>query len=298
MSKVSTLTGMMICLLGFLSFSLQDVIGKYLAMQGHSTIFLAFCLTSIMLMVLVVAAPLLGGWRNTWRTREKKLHAIRAITILPSLPINVYAFTQMPMSMVYAILMCTPMLTTLLARFWLGERQDRKVYGLILVGFVGVIISMHPGSTPVSWAMIGVMCTAMLGAIRGNLLRKAGAEETALSLLLFPCLAMNIAYIIPALNVASSFTLPHAGLLLLEGIFYTFGFIGMAIGYRMAPAAFAAMTHYSQIVWGIVFGWLVFHNEPDTLTLIGSSIIIASGLGMVWMARPKRVVKDMDVELD
>lgn len=298
MSKYNPLPGMALCLVGFLCFSLHDTIGKYLAERGHNPVFLTFCLTNFMLVTLVLAAPALGGWRNTLRTKEKKLHIFRAVTILPAIPINVYAFTQMPLSTVYAILMCTPMLTTLLARFVLGEKHPRKVYALIACGFVGVAISLHPGVVEMSWAVAGCIFTAGLGAVRAITLRKAGADETPLALLLFPSLAMNIAYLIPALKVAAPLSAAHTGLLFVEGFLFTAGFIGTTMGYRKAPAAYAAMTHYSQIIWGILFGWLVFNNQPDALTLLGSAIILGSGLALVWFARPKRPVNTLDIEID
>jgi S-adenosylmethionine uptake transporter len=202
------------------------------------------------------------------------------------------------MSTAYAVLMCTPMLTTLLARLWLKERHPRTVYGLIVCGFAGVLICLHPGSAPIGLPIACVAFSCMVGAVRANLLRKAGPDETALSVMLFPCMAVNLVYMIPALHYAEPLQGPHFALLLLEGVLFTLGFLGTTTSYRSTPAAFAGMTHYSQIIWGILLGWAFFGNAPDYLTITGALVIIASGITLVWISRPKKVRHDQDIEVD
>lgn len=286
-------------LAGFMSFSLHDAIAKYLAGQGYHPVFITYSLSLIMIMGLVLLAPKLGGWRNTLKTREKKLHLIRTALIAPVLPLNVFAFSHLPMSTAYAVLMCTPMLTTLLARFWLNEKHPAIVYGMIVSGFCGVLICLHPQGD--SFAALPLLCVSMsacFGAVRANLLRKAHADETPLSLMLYPCMGVNMIYMVPAMLHAEAMQLAHFGLLLVEGVLFTLGFIGTTISYRNTPAAFAGMTHYSQILWGIALGWLLFGTHPDSLTLLGAAVIIVSGITLVWMSRPRKVLHDLDVEID
>ena len=73
-------------------------------------------------------------------------------------------------------------------------------------------------------------------------------------------------------------TLPQAAILIMAGGFAAFGNITLLKATRFAPANQLAPTHYSQIVWAVVIGALVFDEQPDVVSVIGLAIIAGSGL--------------------
>jgi drug/metabolite transporter (DMT)-like permease len=69
-----------------------------------------------------------------------------------------------------------------------------------------------------------------------------------------------------------------AGLGLLMGL----GHLGLIQALRLAPSAVVAPFHYSQIIWAVIFGLLLFGDHPTVWVIAGSIIIIASGLYILW----------------
>ena len=73
-------------------------------------------------------------------------------------------------------------------------------------------------------------------------------------------------------------TWPQLGLCLLLGVLSSAGQWMVVLAHRLAPASLLAPFSYTQLPWVTVGGWLVFDNLPDRWTLVGASIIVASGL--------------------
>jgi drug/metabolite transporter (DMT)-like permease len=75
-----------------------------------------------------------------------------------------------------------------------------------------------------------------------------------------------------------------AGLGLLMGV----GHLGLIQALRLAPSAVVAPFHYSQIVWAVIFGLLLFNDHPTVWVIAGSMIVIASGLYTLWRETVRR----------
>ncbi|MES2729171.1 MAG: DMT family transporter [Pseudomonadota bacterium] len=279
--------GMIYGLFGFLCFSLNDVIVKQITTTLHyHPLFIIFVSSCMMMGVLLLAAPRLGGWKATFQTRKPGLHLARSLLMLPTAPLIIYAFAHIPLSTGYAVIMLTPLIVTMIARFWMGEHHGKHVYALILLGFIGVLVSLRPGHSDFGLPVLALSCGVCFSAMRVTLLRKGHAGETPLSMIFYPCLSLLLVYAIPAYIYAPQVTFGVLAILACCGLFLAGGFIFTQAAYRIAPAAYAGITHYSQIIWGILFGWLFFASPPDALTLIGAAIIATSGVLLIWQTRP------------
>jgi drug/metabolite transporter (DMT)-like permease len=85
------------------------------------------------------------------------------------------------------------------------------------------------------------------------------------------------------------------------GIFITIGHIGVPIAYAKAPqTSLVAPVFYTQILWGILYGAIFFDRLPTWMTLCGATLIISSGLYMLWMERNKRrfAPRDEPIEIE
>ncbi|MGH6959634.1 MAG: DMT family transporter, partial [Dongiaceae bacterium] len=72
------------------------------------------------------------------------------------------------------------------------------------------------------------------------------------------------------------------------GLFMGVGHLALIQAFRLAPSAVVAPFHYSQIVWAVIFGLLLFGDRPDQWVIAGSAIIIASGLYILWRETVRR----------
>jgi len=276
----ANLSGILLALLAFGLFSVHDVIVKFLG--GSYTPFqivffsvlFGFPLATFMLM----RDPSDGNlrpkhpWWTALRTGAAVLTGVTAF----------YAFSVLPLAQVYAILFATPLLITVLSIPILGEKVRIRRWAAVIVGLIGVVIVLRPGETELTLGHASALGCAVSGALASVIVRKIGREERSVVLMLYPMMANFVLMlaILPFVYVpvpvqdmtgfATMSLLAFIAMLCLIG------------AYRRAEAALIAPMQYSQIIWAILFGFLLFDEVPDAGTFIGVAVIIASGLYIVF----------------
>ncbi len=192
-----------------------------------------------------------------------------------------YAFANLPLAQVYAILFASPLLITVLAIPLLGERVRLRRGLAVLVGLVGVLIVLRPGTAELGFGHLAALTAAVLGALSAIVVRRIGAQERSVVLIIYPLMAnfvlmgllLPLVYVpMPVLHLGA--TLAAAGL----------GFVAMLLvilAYRSGEAMVIAPMQYSQIVWATLFGLLFFGETPDLATALGAAVVIASGVYIV-----------------
>jgi S-adenosylmethionine uptake transporter len=271
----------LLALSGFLCFSVTDAIGKAL-IPVLDVFTLNFWIAAVSVGFFLIFSPFLGGLQATLRTNHRKWHLVRAVLtgLIPLL--NFYALAHMPLVNFYTIVFTAPFFTAIFARFMVGERTDAQGWFLIILGFLGVVIALRPDPTNFGWPEGAVILSAIIFAIRNLTVVKMGHDETLLSYGLFGYLAIMIFSAVPMMG---HFVLPPLwtfGPLLLSGILAGAGIIVFSLAFRYAPSSVVAPTHYSQILWGLILGYVFFQDFPDIWMCIGSLIVIVCGL---WMLR-------------
>ena len=157
---------------------------------------------------------------------------------------------------------------------------------MTVIGFIGVLIVLRPGYIPFSIGTIAALCLACLFSVGHFMGRYIGSEnQTLLSLVIFNAGFLFLGSIIPAIIDF----IPIAPWDLLAMAFTAVvGLCGaflVASAYTNGPSAYIAPIHYTQIVFGALWGALFFAEFPDGWTIAGSLVIISAGLGLVWLAR-------------
>ena len=123
-------------------------------------------------------------------------------------------------------------------------------------------------------------------------MRKIGGEERTAVMILYPMLSSILFMGIVLPFVYKPMEIPELGLFASLGILSVGAQILLIAAYRVAPAAVVAPTQYSQILWATVFGVLLFEEWPDMWVGLGASVIIASGVFIVWReSRPSVSVR-------
>jgi len=193
-----------------------------------------------------------------------------------------YAFSVLPLAEVYAILFAAPLLITLMAIPMLGERVGIRRGGAVLVGLCGVLIVLQPGATALTIGHLAALVAAVFGAFGAVIMRKIGQEERSVVLILYPMMANVL--VMGALLPFVYQPMPGQDMLALA-VIAGFALVGTALlifAYRLAPAATVAPMQYSQIIWATVYGALFFSEGLEWATAIGSAVIIASGVYIVF----------------
>jgi drug/metabolite transporter (DMT)-like permease len=192
-----------------------------------------------------------------------------------------YAFSVLPLAQVYAIVFATPLLITILAIPVLGETVRIRRWLAVIVGLCGVIVVIRPGSAELSWGHLSALVAAVGGSIASIIVRKIGAEERPVVLLLYPMVANFIVMAVALPFVYLPMPIEHLGLIALMSCMGWIGGVIIIAAYKSGEAVIVAPMQYSQIIWAAVFGLLFFDERIDRVTAVGAAIIIASGLYIV-----------------
>ena len=274
------LAGTLFALVAFASFATHDVLIKFLGgsyspfqMIFFSTLF-SFPLVTFMLMKDTAGGNLrpVHPWWTALRTGCAMINAMGAF----------YAFSTLPLAQVYAILFATPLIITILSIPVLGETVGKHRWAAVIVGLIGVIIVLRPGSSELSLGHLAALSCACFGGLASIIVRKVGREERTVVLMLYPMVANFL--VIGGLMVLSYKPMPLqdlGGVALVSLLGFTGG-IFLILAYKAAEAATVAPMQYSQIIWATIFGYVFFGETLDAATIVGAAVIIASGLYIVF----------------
>jgi len=192
-----------------------------------------------------------------------------------------YAFSVLPLAQVYAIIFASPLLITVLAIPILGEKVRMRRWIAVLVGLSGVLVVLRPGETELGLGHLAALAAAIGGSFASVIVRKIGRDERTVVIMLYPMMAnfLIMGLLLPTVYVPMP--IEDIGRIAIIAVFaWTAGRFLIA-GYNTGEAVIVAPMQYSQILWATVYGAFFFDEYPDIGTLIGSAIIITSGLYIV-----------------
>lgn len=279
-SKNSAGRGAGFALLAFGTFATHDAIVKTLG-ETYSVFQIIF-FSILFGFVPVVLMVLADKSEANLRPHHPMMIAGRAATMMVSMVCAFYAFTVLPLAETYALLFATPLLITVLSVPLLGEEVRRRRWIAVIVGFIGVVIVLRPGVTPINLGHVAALMAAVSGALSSIIVRRIGSLERSAVLILYPMLANMIVMALILPWVYLPMPAVDLGLAASVGILMAIAQIFVIAAYRCAPAAVIAPFQYSQIVWAIPFGFVLFGDSPDIWVGVGALIIVASGLFVVW----------------
>lgn len=285
--------GALLALAAFGVYATHDVIIKFLG-SDYSAFQIMFF--SGLLGFPLIALILLGDKSDgNLVARHPWWSALRALTAVSTGAAAFYAFSVLPLAQTYAIFFAMPLLITVLAIPMLGEKVGARRGAAVFVGLLGVLIVLRPGSAELSWGHLAALTAALTGSLNSVIVRKIGAEERSAVLLLYPMIA---SFFITGATLPFVYVPMPIEHLALMGVIAVFGLIGAQLtiaAYRIAPAVIVAPMQYSQIIWAAVYGALFFDEFPDQWTIIGTAVIICSGIYIVLREGTPTVSKNSPV---
>mgnify|MGYP006078826163 FL=1 len=271
--------GALLALLAFGIFATHDVFVKTLGaiyspiqIVFFSVLF-SFPLATVMLMRDAKPGTLLP--RHPWWM------ALRTIASVATAVSAFYAFTVLPLAQTYAILFASPLLITILAIPVLGETVRLRRWLAVIVGLTGVMVVLQPGATELTLGHAAALTAAVGGSIASIIVRRIGADERPVVMLLYPMVANFVVMGAALAFVYIPMPIEHLGLVALVAAFAWTAGRCIIVAYQSGEAAIIAPMQYSQIIWATLYGALFFDETIGRPTLIGAGIIIASGLYIV-----------------
>ena len=196
------------------------------------------------------------------------------------------AIVRLEFANAQAILQVVPFAVTLAAAVVLKERVQFRQYVAIVVGFVGVLIIIRPATDGFSAWSLAVLGAAALLVLRELATRNVAADVPAVSIAFST--AVGLAVLTGGLSLFSGWRAVSGESALLIALAVG----SLAIGYvftietvRVGDLSVSAPFRYSILLGAVIIGYLLFDEVPDGLTIVGSSIIFATGVYAVQLER-------------
>jgi drug/metabolite transporter (DMT)-like permease len=274
-------SAILIVLIVCLLFSVLDTSAKYLVVNGVAAPFAVWVRYAVHLVLVMI---LYRAWANPqlYKMSSVSGQVVRGLFLFGSTIFNFVALQTMQLAETVSIYFFAPMVITALAGPVLGERVGWRRWLAVLVGFIGVLVITRPGAGTFSIGYLFSIASMLCYAFYLIMTRKMGANETTESLIFYSALVPTVLFL-PTVPLYGE--IPDDpilwGLLLLVGLIGGFGHWLLIKAYKQATASALAPYPYSQIIWMTALGWFVFGDFPDGWTLVGSLIIVCSGLYIV-----------------
>jgi drug/metabolite transporter (DMT)-like permease len=282
MSRVASarphpLRGILMIMTAVAMFTMMDSMAKYLSrfypVPGIVWARYAFHL----LFVVMILGPRMR--LRLVRTRHLGLQIVRGMLLAASSMFFFSALKFMPMAEASSISFVAPMLATLLGVFLLKEKVESARWVAVAAGFIGVLIIIRPGSGIFSWVAVLPLATAASFASYQILTRRlAGIDNPYTSLFYSGVVGTVMLATVLPFEWTTPKTLLHA--LMLPAIGFVGGLSHLILirAYDQAAVSTLAPFSYTQLIWVILMGYLVFGDFPDHWSLIGIAVIMASGI--------------------
>jgi drug/metabolite transporter (DMT)-like permease len=218
-------------------------------------------------------------------SQRKDLQVLRSVLMLGATVCSVIGMRYLPLADFAAIGFVAPLLVALLSIIVLGETVGVRGWISLSVGFAGVLIVVRPGAGVMNWAValpIGMaLCYASYQIITRGIRELADPFTSLIYTAFVGTLATSA--VLPFVWVPPD--LEGWALLICVGVFGGFGHLALIRAYKITTAALLAPFGYTNLLWAIALGVVLFNDIPDVWTLVGATVIAASGLYIVQRER-------------
>jgi drug/metabolite transporter (DMT)-like permease len=226
-----------------------------------------------------------------FRTRRLRHHVLRSVSQGCSQMFLLIAFSLMPLAGATAINFSSPLFATLASALLLKETVGLARWLALLVGLGGVLIVTEPGAGAFQAGALFALANAILyGSVTAGV-RGMTTTESAQTLTLYQ-LALLTAFF--ALLLPLGWTSPtpvDAAWIVFNGVSNAVGQYWWTRALHLAPASAVAPFNYLSLIWASILGFAIWGDVPTVSLVIGSAVVVASGLFLLWRESNARQAK-------
>jgi drug/metabolite transporter (DMT)-like permease len=261
-------------------FALSSAAAKWLVAiypVGEVMFFRSF---SAMAVCAAVILPITG--LSVFATRRPRDHIARGLSQSISQTFTVLAFWLMPLAGAIAINFSAPLFSALIAIVFLKERAGGARWTALLAGFFGVLIVTNPGADSLTVGALFALANAVMYGSVTVAVRGMTKTESANTLLMWQMVTIAFFHSFLLLFGFRWPTPADAAMLSLSGVAWAIGQYLWTRALLLAPTTAVSPFYYLLLVWAMAIGYLVWDDVPTVGLLIGSGIVVASGLFLLW----------------
>lgn len=275
-----TLRGIATMLAAVFLFSVLNVEVKLLA-DTYAVTQIAFFRNLFALPVAVLMVVTHGGVASL-RTRRPWAHVWRSLIGLSTMLLIFWSFDLLPLAEATTIWFSGPLFLTALSVPLLGERVGVHRWSAVVIGFVGVLVMLRPGTETFQLAALVPLCAAFCYALAMIAVRQLTRRDATTTVVFYFTVCATI---FSGLLAPLDWRWPDLpGFLLLAATGLTGGVAQQFLthAYSQAPAALVGAFNYVTLIFAAAFGYLIWGEQLGPSLLLGTGIIMASGLYIIY----------------
>ncbi|MGR3289964.1 MAG: DMT family transporter [Paracoccaceae bacterium] len=274
----NNMRGSLLMLASMAAFVFNDVCMKALSdeIPLFQAVFIRGIGSSIVLYLLVKN---LGGFDFRYSRQDWWLIVLRTVAEIAAAYFFLTALFNMPIANATAILQALPLSVTLAGAVFLGEAVGWRRMIAILIGFVGVMLIVQPGTNGFNTYSIYALLAVVSVTVRDLAVRKLSMDVPSLNVALIGALAVTVfaglasfseQWVSPSLLAWAQ--LAGASVFIIGG--YVFSIMTMRVGDISAITPF----RYTSLIWALLLGFIIFGEWPNSVALLGATIVVATGV--------------------
>ncbi len=218
-----------------------------------------------------------------FKTKHPKWQIMRGLMLATMTGTNFWALQYLQLAQTGSVQFSVPILIALISVIGFGEKIDTGRWIAIFIGFVGVLVIIRPGTEAFHPAILLCVIGAILYASFNILTRRLARDDHPGAT---QWTSAFVASVVLAPFALWQWQMPHGwlqwSLLILTGCLGGFGHWAIASAHRYASAAVLGPFLYQQIIYMTLLGWLIFNQVPDHFMVVGTLIVVAAGLYLLW----------------
>lgn len=278
------LTGIALMCCAVALFAGLDATAKYLNTSLDSLQIAWARYTSAFLLTLIVSNPLTTP--GLLRTARPGLQVVRSLLLVASTALNFLALRWLQLDEALSIIFTFPFIVAIASGPMLGEWIGWRRWSAIGFGFAGVLLITRPGlggMHPAAFITLGATICYGFYAVITRIAARTDSNQTSLfygnmigALVMLP--------VVPFVwHTPSSWII--AGMMAGTGVLGSLGHFCLIAGHKLAPASVLSPFVYTQLIWVVILGFLVFGQVPSGWTMAGAAMVISSGLYLLYRER-------------
>ncbi len=280
------LLGIGLMALGFFTFAAVDTMAKFMTGHFHPFQIVWTRQLGLVAVVLVMAAVRGPGFL---RSRLPGIQILRGAVAAVSATLFIFGVAYVPLADAVSVTFVAPFIVTALGALILGEKVGLRRWVAVSIGFAGTLIVIRPGMGVFHPAIVLPVLAAGFFAVRQIASRTLAAADPTATTIAYTALTSVAVLTIPALLVwETPQTAEDIGLFAAMAVLAAVAEMLIIRSLELAEAVVLAPIHYSMIIWGTFYGWMIFDELPDRWTILGAAIIVGTGLYVINRERARR----------
>jgi len=270
---------------GELLLAVMAAMIKHLTDQGLSSESMVFFRNLFGLLFLF---PILfRGGLGQLKTQRIGIHLLRAVTGVGAMFLFFYTIAHVTLAEAVLVKMTAPFFLPLIGLIWLGDKVRPQTWWAILLGFIGVVVILRPGSgafNPV--LLLALASAALMGIAKVSIRRMADSEPPRRIVFWFGVFSTLISAVPMLWNERWPDQIQLYWLLGI-GLIATMAQMCMTHAYQLASPGRIGVYNYSSVIWAVTLGWLFWGETLYFSFLLGTLLIVGAG---IWNLRTQRGV--------